>query len=131
MKQNYINTKELESEWDSWLITNSSVDWEKLSSSVYKICFGVAMNFKPANPEEHSELAHEVFVPTLEKIKNKKLLFVKGKAPVFNLLTTAIIRHLFSLKTRESRHSRLNKTSYVTKLASRSQDFKSYYNLLK
>lgn len=131
MKENYIDSKELEIEWGNWLNTNNNNDWEKLSASIYKICFGVAMNFKPCGPEEHAELVHEVFVPTLEKVKNKKLVFIKDKAPVFNLLTTAIIRHLFSLKTRESRHARLNKTSYITKCISRSPEFKMYHKSLK
>ena len=131
MKKNYIDTKELEKDWDSWLTTGNVVSWEKLTSAVYRMCFGIAVNFKPHDDEEHSELAHESFVLTIEKIKNRKLMFIKGKAPVFNLLTTSIIRHLYSLKTRESRHERLIHTSYITKGLMRSEEFKSYYNSLR
>lgn len=103
----YVDSKELEKHWAEWLDSGSQDAWEKLLVGVYKICQGVAVHFKPKNEEEYLELVHETFTQTIEKIELGKLKFEPGKAPVFNLLTTTIMRQLYSLKNRESRRAKI------------------------
>lgn len=110
-KKNYCDSKELERVWFEWLSATDSTRreelWQSLTLSIYKICEGVAVHFKPRSVEEHIELTHETFTTTLVKIKAGKIKPIAGKAPVFNLLTTAIIRQLYSLMNRNSRQKRL------------------------
>lgn len=99
----YVDSKTLEKHWTNWLNTNDQDSWNILLDGIYKICNGVARKFSPPNDEEHSELAHEAFILTINKIKSGKLKFTPGKAPVFNLLTTAAFRHLYSKMNRDTR----------------------------
>lgn len=114
-KKNYVDSKEIELCWANWLANENPHDWEKLQGFVYKICKGVVVHFNPKSEEEHMDLCHETFVLTMDKIKKRKLVFKAGKAPVFNLLTTTIFRHLYSLKNKENRRRKLLKTKYVLK----------------
>lgn len=114
-KNFYVDSDDLEACWANWLEAEDSQSWEELTGYVYKICKGVAVHFNPKNEEEHMELAHETFVLTIEKIKNRKLVFEAGRAPVFNLLTTTIFRHLYSLKNKDNRRKKLLKTKFVMK----------------
>lgn len=114
-KNHYVDSDELETVWDHWLRNEDSPSWERLQKMVYDICKGVTVHFNPKTEEEYMELCHETFVLTIEKIKNKKLIFEAGRAPVFNLLTTTIFRHLYSLKNKDNRRRRLLKTKYVLK----------------
>lgn len=77
--------------------------WERLTECVYKIAQGVALNFKPLTPEIKEELVHEAAVTVLSKIKRGIVRYTPGKAPLFNLLTTSIIRVMYSIKTKEKR----------------------------
>lgn len=115
-KKYYVESKQLEAYWTAWL--NNKEDkaaWEGLLSSIYKICYGVAVHFRPHNDDEHDELAHEAFVLTIDKISDGRLKFTAGKAPVFNLLTTTIFRHLYSKMNKDSRR-RTVMASYKRKL---------------
>ena len=112
-KNFYVDSKELEECWASWLKTENSQSWEKLQSDVYKICQGVAVRFNPKDEEELMELSHHTFVMTIDKIKSRKLVFEAGRAPVFNLLTTTIFRHLYSLKNKDNRRRKLLMTKYL------------------
>jgi len=99
----YINSKKLECTWGRWLKTNSRNSWRELSQGVYKVCGGVVTQFHPRSEDEQNELVHHAFVLTMTKIKDRRLIFTPGRAPVFNFLTTAIFRCLYSLKTTEKR----------------------------
>lgn len=112
-KTNYIDSGELEIVWDTWLKSECPKAWERLQSDIYKICEGVAVHFNPKNAEEHMELVHETFVPTIAKIRDKRLIFEPGRAPVFNFLTTTIFRHLYSLKNKQNRRKKLLKTKFL------------------
>lgn len=105
MNMGYVDTKELQQIWTEWNKKNSPRAWEQLSDGVYKICYGVATQFHPQSDDEHSELAHHAFAQTMDKIRDGRLAFIPGKAPVFNLLTTAIFNCLYSLKTSEKRRN--------------------------
>lgn len=115
VKNNYVDSDDLEACWAKWLKEEDTASWEELAGYVYKICEGVAVHFNPKDKEEHAELCHETFVLTIEKIKNRKLVFEPGRAPVFNLLTTTIFRHLYSLKNKDNRRKKLLRTKFVMK----------------
>ena len=111
----YVDSDDLEACLADWLKTENPQSWEELHGYVYKICNGVAIHFNPKNEEEHMELCHETFVLTIDKIKRRKLIFDAGRAPVFNLLTTTIFRHLYSLKNKDNRRRKLLRTKFVAK----------------
>lgn len=77
--------------------------WDTLVSMIYRICEGIALNFHPPSEDEKNELVHEAFAHTLSKIRRGKLRFTPGRAPVFNLLTTSIIRIMCSIKNKDKR----------------------------
>jgi hypothetical protein len=77
--------------------------WERLTSMIHKICCGVVLNFRPPSDDVKNELVQEAFTHTLTKIHRGKLKFTPGKAPPFNLLTTAIFRIMYSIKNKEKR----------------------------
>lgn len=91
--------------------------WTKLSALVYKICSGVALNFRPPTEDVKNELVQEAFAQTLSKIQRGKLQFDPGRAPAFNLLTTAIFRIMYSIKNKEKRE-RDHKSRLVNDLVS-------------
>lgn len=115
VKNNYVDSDDLEACWTTWLKDENPESWKELTGYVYKICKGVAVHFNPKDEEEHMELCHETFVLTIEKIKSRKLVFEAGRAPVFNLLTTTIFRHLYSLKNKDNRRRKLLRTKFVLK----------------
>jgi hypothetical protein len=102
-KKFYVDSKQLEVNWTNWIKTKDPVAWTHLLEGVYKICHGVAIHFHPQNEDEHNELAHEAFILTVDKIKDGRLTFTPGRAPVFNLLTTTVFRHLYSKMNKDSR----------------------------
>ena len=108
VKKHYVDSKVLEAHWAKWLDTADKESWKSLLEGIYKICEGVAVHFNPKDEEEHLDLTHETFTMTIHKIQAGKLKFIPGKAPVFNLLTTTIMRQLYSLKNRDSRRRRLH-----------------------
>lgn len=114
-KNHYVDSNELEKIWANWLATECAKAWDDLQVLIYRICQGIAVHFNPKDEEELMELSHETFMLTIEKIKQRRLVFIPGKAPVFNLLTTTIFRHLYSLKNRENRRKRLLMTKYLSR----------------
>lgn len=96
-KDNYMHDAPVESHWDM------------LVSMIYTICTGLALKFNPASEDERLDLAHEALKQVLTKISRGKLRFDPGRAPVFNLLTTAIIRIMYSIKNKEKRQ-RINQS---------------------
>lgn len=99
----YIISEELEYDWIKWSECGCQDAWQRLSEQLYDMCYRISIRFRPKSEDEHMELTHEAFISTLTKIKNGKLVFEPGRAPVFNLLTTTIFRHLYSLKNRNKR----------------------------
>ena len=91
--------------------------WDKLSSMIYQICCGVVLNFHPPAEDCKNELVHEAYTHTMTKISRGKLVFTPGRAPVFNLLTTAIFRIMYSIKNKEKR-DRDHRSDFVEDLLS-------------
>lgn len=85
LREGYIKESLIETSWHAILI------------DVNNICYGIAMRFKLSSPEETSDLANEALIQVTNKIKNHKLVYSPGRAPVFNLLTTTIYRIMYSI----------------------------------
>lgn len=100
-KDHYVDSEELENVWINWANTNSKESWESILEMVYKICFGATLKFSPKEESEREEMAHDAFAATIIKIKDGKLKYIAGRGRAFNLITTAIIRHIQSKKNRE------------------------------
>ena len=98
----YVISEELEYDWNRWATEDDRPSWDRLLDQIYMMCKGISTHFRPKDEEEHADLTHEAFVLTITKIKDGRLTF-DDRAPVFNLLTTTIFRHLYSLKNRDSR----------------------------
>lgn len=118
----YVDSKELEEWWAGWLITQDQYAWEQISDMIYRICNGIATRFNPRNDEEHTELLHDTFTTTMEKIKLGKLKFEPGRAPVFNLLTTTIFRQLYSKMNKEKRR-KIHQTKYIQKIVAEHSEY--------
>ena len=116
-KKYYVDSVVLEEFWTGWIVTGDPYAWDEMSSMIYKICEGIATHFHPPTPEEHVEHTHDAFTMTVEKIKCGKLKFDPGRAPVFNLLTTTIFRHLYSKMNKEKRR-RYHQNNYIKKTIS-------------
>jgi len=109
----YVISEELEYDWSKWADEDDQPSWDRLLDQIYMMCKGISTHFRPKDDEEHTELTHEAFVLTIAKIKDGRLTF-DNRAPVFNLLTTTIFRHLYSLKNRDSRR-KVAYTKYAKK----------------
>lgn len=81
-----------------------SQNWESLLTMIYMICNGVAIKFE-RDEDDRAELAHEALNYVVDKKLSKgKLNYTPGRAPVFNLMTTAIIRVMCSLKNKANKN---------------------------
>jgi hypothetical protein len=109
----YVISEELEYDWNKWAEEDDQPSWDRLLDQIYMMCKGISTHFRPKDDEEHADLTHEAFVLTIAKIKDGRLTF-DNRAPVFNLLTTTIFRHLYSLKNRDSRR-KVAYTKYAKK----------------
>jgi hypothetical protein len=103
MAKHYVNSVELENHWDNWLQTSDPVSWDHMSTSIYQICNGIATKFNPKSEEDYIEHVHDAWSQTMDKIKTGKLKFTKGRAPVFNLITTTVFRILFSKMNKQKK----------------------------
>jgi len=72
-------------------------NWELMLSDINNICLGIAQKFHPPTQEDLHDLANEAILTICKKLKSQKLAYVAGVAPVFNLLTTAIFRVMYSI----------------------------------
>jgi uncharacterized protein YbaR (Trm112 family) len=75
--------------------------WELMLCDINNICHGVASRFNPATEEELHDLANEAITQVIKKLKSRKLVYIPGFAPVFNLLTTTIFRCMYSICNRK------------------------------
>lgn len=111
--KHYVDSVELEEWWQGWLVTGCPFAWDELSSRIYQICCGIATRFNPRSDDEREEHVHDAFSQTMEKIRAGKLRFTRGKAPVFNLVTTTVFRILFSKMNRQKKQrEHLKKYTY-------------------
>jgi hypothetical protein len=78
------------------------MSWHAMLRDIDKMCQGIAMKFKQPTEEERLDLANEALLQVTNKLINRKLVYIPGKAPVFNLLTTTIYRCMYSIMNRRT-----------------------------
>lgn len=74
--------------------------WHLMLQDVNKMCQGIATKFNLPTEEELLDLSNEALLQVMNKLKNRKLVYTPGRAPVFNLLTTTIHRCMYSIMNR-------------------------------
>ena len=124
--KNYVDTKELEQLWCRWKKDNSEDTWQLFNSKLYTICTGVTTHFHIKDPEIREEFTNTSFAALIEKIRNGKLNYTPGKAPVFNLLTTTIFRIGYSHMNRQKRQKE-NHQKYIQKLKQENPELRMAY----
>jgi hypothetical protein len=107
--KHYVNSQDLEDWWQGWLVTECPFAWSQMSEMIYRICQGIATKFNPKDDDEYQEHIHDAFAQTMEKIRMGKLRFTRGRAPVFNLITTTVFRILYSKMNRGKKQREHNK----------------------
>lgn len=78
--------------------------WDLLCIEVQKICEGISRKFS-SDEDIRLEIQQEALTAVINKIKDFKLKFIPGKAPVFNFLTTAIYRCIFNHLRKDKRYT--------------------------
>lgn len=82
--------------------------WQKMMSDISNICNGIIVKFRIAMEEQRHDVVNEALVQVMKRISDRKLVYTPGRAPVFNLLTTAIYRIICSIlnKITKDKHDR-------------------------
>jgi len=84
--------------------------WHATLEDIDRMCKGIAKKFKQQSEEEELELSNDAILQITKKLATYKLVYTPGRAPVFNLLTTAIHRCMFSIMNRrKAQRNGLNK----------------------
>jgi len=80
--------------------------WHSMISDVWRICQGISSKFNNQSEDDRLDLIDDALTQVSVKIKSMKLVYIPGKAPVFNLLTTTIYRIIYSIlnKKTKTRH---------------------------
>jgi hypothetical protein len=71
--------------------------WHHMLTDISNICQGISMNFKMPSDEERQDLASDAFLQITNKLTTGRLVYLPGRAPVFNLLTTTVYRIIYSI----------------------------------
>ena len=90
--------------------------WQDVLEDIGLMCQGIAMNFNQDSEGARHDLAQEALLQVISKLRRGKLVYIPGKAPVFNLLTTTIHRCMYSILSRDTRQ-RQNLRSLLDKAA--------------
>lgn len=94
---------------------SKNTSWRSMLDDIFLICDGIAKKFRLSTDEERIELAHEALLQVIGKLNRNKLVYIPGYAPVFNLLTTTIMRCMFSIMNK--RRSQKNGMEKLLELA--------------
>jgi hypothetical protein len=81
--------------------------WHNMLENIRNICNGISMRFRLRNEDEQMDLASDALLQVTNKLVSGKLVYMPGRAPVFNLLTTTTYRIMYSIlnKKNSQRHS--------------------------
>lgn len=82
------------------LDVETEISWHAILNDIHKMCDGITIKFNLHSEEESHDLSSEAFLQVMRKLSSYKLVYVPGKAPVFNLLTTTIYRVMYSIMNR-------------------------------
>lgn len=84
----------------------ATVTFTKVTTDLLNICLGIAIKFRPQTEEDKMDLAQGALIQVLQKIKNNKLVYTPGRAPVFSLVTTTVWRCMCSIKNKDNKELR-------------------------
>ena len=88
---------------DDYILENTEIhSWHCMLNDIDMMCRGIATKFNFTNEEEKTDFANDALLQITNKLKRKKLVYIPGKAPVFNLLTTTIYRCMYSIINRRN-----------------------------
>lgn len=79
--------------------------WSILCLEIKKLCEGISRKFF-TDQDIRMDIEQEAFVAVTFKIKDLKLKYLPGKAPVFNFLTTAIHRCIYNYLRKNNRYKK-------------------------
>ena len=69
---------------------------------IRRICSGIATKFHLRSEEEQLDLASDAFLQITNKLVSGRLVYMPGRAPVFNLLTTTTYRIIYSILNKKN-----------------------------
>lgn len=78
--------------------------WHLMLGDISKICAGISTKFKLRSEDEQQDLASDAFVQITNKLVSGRLVYMPGRAPVFNLLTTTTYRIIYSILNKKNNH---------------------------
>ena len=81
--------------------TNSN-SWHAMLEDIRKICNGIATKFHMRSEEEQLDLAGDALLQITNKLVSGRLVYMPGRAPVFNLLTTTTYRIIYSILNKKN-----------------------------
>jgi hypothetical protein len=81
--------------------TNIS-SWHAMLEDIRKICDGIVTKFHLRSEEEQLDLAGDAFLQITNKLVSGRLVYMPGRAPVFNLLTTTTYRIIYSILNKKN-----------------------------
>lgn len=80
----------------------TEISWHAMLEDITKICNGVVTKFHMRSEEEQADLAGEAFLQITNKLVTGRLVYMPGRAPVFNLLTTTTYRIIYSILNKKN-----------------------------
>lgn len=75
--------------------------WHSMLENIKNICGGISMKFR-LDEDEQSDLASDALLQVTNKLVSGKLVYMPGRAPVFNLLTTTTYRIMYSILNKKN-----------------------------
>lgn len=105
--------------------------WDYVSVEISNTCAGISKKFMKVDDPTYDDIWHSSTLAILTKIKNMKLKFTPGRAPVFSLITMAIHREIFTVLNASKRQDRLLTIAYdrltksITKIGSQNRAARS------
>lgn len=78
----------------------TSDSWHLILRDIKRTCDGIVVKFNMKSEEDSHDLSSEALLQVMNKLINYKLVYIPGKAPVFNLLTTTIYRIMYTAMNR-------------------------------
>ena len=84
--------------------------WDEMLKDINMMCMGISTKFHQKTEEEQIDLSNEALLQVMNKLVSNRLVYMPGRAPVFNLLTTTIYRCMYSIMNkRKNQREGLNR----------------------
>lgn len=80
----------------------TDISWHAMLEDIRKICNGIVTKFRMRSEEEQADLASDALLQITNKLVTGRLVYMPGRAPVFNLLTTTTYRIIYSILNKKN-----------------------------